>query len=158
MLRGVGGGVDVPVCFLSARTGYCCFRRARKKKNHPSIHAHTPPPLNSRTHSPHTKNNPKKQQQQIAEAYPDEFAARKADKLRYRYAGGGESYLDVVQRLEPVITELEREAECVCVVAHQAVLRAIYGVLCAVLCCVCCAFVLLFFFFSPLFAFFCARA
>ena len=39
----------------------------------------------------------------------------------------GESYLDVVQRLEPVVIEIERERECVCVVGHQAVLRALYG-------------------------------
>lgn len=39
----------------------------------------------------------------------------------------GESYLDVIQRLEPVIIEIERERECMCVVAHQAVLRALYG-------------------------------
>ena len=31
----------------------------------------------------------------------------------------GESYLDVIQRLEPVIIEMERERECVCVVGHQ---------------------------------------
>ena len=35
--------------------------------------------------------------------------------------------MDVVQRLEPVVIEIERERECVCVVAHQAILRAIYG-------------------------------
>ena len=67
---------------------------------------------------------------QVAEAYPGEFAARKADKLRYRYPRG-ESYLDVIQRLEPVITELEREAESVVVVGHQAVLRAVVGYLTA---------------------------
>jgi broad specificity phosphatase PhoE len=39
----------------------------------------------------------------------------------------GESYMDVIQRLEPVIIEIERERECVCVVAHQAILRALYG-------------------------------
>jgi 6-phosphofructo-2-kinase/fructose-2,6-biphosphatase len=39
----------------------------------------------------------------------------------------GESYMDVIQRLEPVIIEIERERECVVVVAHQAVLRALYG-------------------------------
>jgi broad specificity phosphatase PhoE len=31
----------------------------------------------------------------------------------------GESYLDVIQRLEPVIIEMEREREYVVVVAHQ---------------------------------------
>jgi broad specificity phosphatase PhoE len=35
--------------------------------------------------------------------------------------------MDVIQRLEPVIIEMERERECVLVVAHQAVLRAILG-------------------------------
>lgn len=39
----------------------------------------------------------------------------------------GESYLDVIQRLEPVIIEIEREREYVMVVGHQAVLRAIFG-------------------------------
>lgn len=57
---------------------------------------------------------------------PEEFAARKKDKLRYRYPEG-ESYLDVVQRLEPVIAEVEREREYVCIVSHQATLRVMYG-------------------------------
>lgn len=63
---------------------------------------------------------------QIEQTMPEEFAARKADKLGYRYPSG-ESYLDVIQRLEPVIIEIERERECVCVVAHQAILRCLYG-------------------------------
>lgn len=63
---------------------------------------------------------------QIEQTMPEEFAARKSDKLGYRYPSG-ESYLDVIQRLEPVIIEIERERECVCVVAHQAILRCLYG-------------------------------
>ncbi|MEW5299781.1 MAG: hypothetical protein WDW36_002760 [Sanguina aurantia] len=63
---------------------------------------------------------------EIEKRFPHEFAARRKDKLKYRYPSG-ESYLDVVQRLEPVIIEIEREKECVVVVAHQAVLRAILG-------------------------------
>jgi len=62
----------------------------------------------------------------IEQTMPEEFQARKADKLGYRYPSG-ESYLDVIQRLEPVIIEIERERECVCVVAHQAILRCLYG-------------------------------
>ncbi len=57
---------------------------------------------------------------------PDEWSARKADKLRYRYPRG-ESYLDVIQRLEPVIVEMERRREPVVVVAHQAVVRCLYA-------------------------------
>uniref|UniRef100_A0A7R9VHD7 6-phosphofructo-2-kinase domain-containing protein n=1 Tax=Chlamydomonas euryale TaxID=1486919 RepID=A0A7R9VHD7_9CHLO len=63
---------------------------------------------------------------EIEKRFPEEFEARAADKLRYRYPAG-ESYMDVIQRLEPVIIEMERERECVCVVAHQAVLRAVLG-------------------------------
>ncbi|KAG2451906.1 hypothetical protein HYH02_003681 [Chlamydomonas schloesseri] len=64
--------------------------------------------------------------EQIAQQYPDEFMARSKDKLRYRYPAG-ESYLDVIQRLEPVVIEMEREKECIVVVGHQAVLRAVLG-------------------------------
>ncbi|KAF8376774.1 hypothetical protein HHK36_031554 [Tetracentron sinense] len=52
--------------------------------------------------------------------------SRKKDKLRYRYPRG-ESYLDVIQRLEPVIIELERQRAPVVVISHQAVLRALYS-------------------------------
>lgn len=62
----------------------------------------------------------------IAEKFPDEYAARAADKLKYRYPHG-ESYLDVIQRLEPVLFELERQKSPVLVVSHQAVLRCIYA-------------------------------
>ncbi|KAI8473607.1 MAG: 6-phosphofructo-2-kinase-domain-containing protein [Monoraphidium minutum] len=67
---------------------------------------------------------------QIAERYPEEYAARKADKLRYRYPRG-ESYLDMIQRLEPVMLEMEREGESLVIVSHQAVLRVIFGYLTA---------------------------
>jgi broad specificity phosphatase PhoE/predicted kinase len=59
---------------------------------------------------------------------PEEFAARASDKLRYRYPRG-ESYADVIQRLEPVIVELEGLRRPILIVAHQAVLRALYGYL-----------------------------
>ena len=39
---------------------------------------------------------------------PEEFARRNADKFRYRYPRG-ESYEDLVARLEPVIMEMERQ-------------------------------------------------
>jgi broad specificity phosphatase PhoE len=63
---------------------------------------------------------------EIAEQLPTEFGARAADKFRYRYPRG-ESYQDVIQRLEPVIFELEREQAPVLVIGHQAVLRALYA-------------------------------
>jgi len=44
---------------------------------------------------------------EIEEQYPEEFELRKHDKLAYRYPRG-ESYLDVIARLEPIIIEMER--------------------------------------------------
>ncbi len=64
--------------------------------------------------------------QQIERQMPDEFLARARDKLRYRYPRG-ESYEDVIQRLEPVIIELERQERAVLLVGHNAVVRAIYA-------------------------------
>jgi len=61
--------------------------------------------------------------EEIAEKFPAEFAARDLNKLTYRYPGG-ESYQDIVARLEPVIIELERQGNVV-IVGHQAVLRCL---------------------------------
>ena len=61
--------------------------------------------------------------EEIRDKYPEEFAARDENKFHYRYPRG-ESYEDLVARLEPVIMELERQ-ENVIVVAHQAVLRCL---------------------------------
>jgi len=63
--------------------------------------------------------------EEIQEKYPEEFAARDQNKLAYRYPSG-ESYQDLVARLEPVMMELERQGN-VLLVAHQAVLRCIMG-------------------------------
>ncbi|MCA9570786.1 MAG: histidine phosphatase family protein [Myxococcales bacterium] len=62
---------------------------------------------------------------EIAAERPEEFQARAADKFRYRYPRG-ESYQDLIARLEPVVLELERMRSPVLVVGHQAVLRAMY--------------------------------
>ncbi|KAL8150920.1 hypothetical protein V2J09_020728 [Rumex salicifolius] len=64
--------------------------------------------------------------EEIKKNMPDEHESRENDKLRYRYPRG-ESYLDVIQRLEPVIIELERQRAPVVVVSHQAVLRSLYA-------------------------------
>ena len=42
-------------------------------------------------------------------------------------AVGGESYLDVIERIRPVIIELERQRRSVLVVCHLAVLRCIHA-------------------------------
>jgi broad specificity phosphatase PhoE/predicted kinase len=63
---------------------------------------------------------------EIRAGRPEEWEARKRDKLRYRYPRG-ESYEDVIQRVDRVIIELERYRTPVLVVAHRAVLRALYA-------------------------------
>ncbi|EDV25346.1 uncharacterized protein TRIADDRAFT_24566, partial [Trichoplax adhaerens] len=60
---------------------------------------------------------------EIEERYPRDFALRDEDKYHYRYPRG-ESYEDLVNRLEPVIMELER-ANNVLVVCHQGVMRCL---------------------------------
>lgn len=62
---------------------------------------------------------------EIAEKFPDDFKARDNNKFEYRYPGG-ESYRDVITRLEPIIMALENQ-ENVLVITHQAVLRCIYA-------------------------------
>jgi broad specificity phosphatase PhoE len=64
--------------------------------------------------------------EQIKVKFPTEYRAREQDKLRYRYPRG-ESYFDVITRLEPIIFELERNEKPLLIVAHQAVLRCLYA-------------------------------
>lgn len=61
--------------------------------------------------------------EEIQENFPEEFAMRDQEKYRYRYPKG-ESYEDLVHRLEPVIMELERQ-ENVLVICHQAIMRCL---------------------------------
>ncbi|XP_069621413.1 6-phosphofructo-2-kinase/fructose-2,6-bisphosphatase 3 isoform X1 [Ranitomeya imitator] len=61
--------------------------------------------------------------EEIKEQFPEEYALRAQDKYHYRYPSG-ESYQDLVQRLEPVIMELERQGN-VLVICHQAIMRCL---------------------------------
>lgn len=61
--------------------------------------------------------------EEIQERFPQEFAWRDQDKLKYRYPHG-ESYLDLLQRVDGVVQALLLNTE-VLVVSHQAVLRCI---------------------------------
>lgn len=63
--------------------------------------------------------------EEIEARYPEDYENRDEDKFNYRYQGG-ESYRDVVIRLEPVIMELERQ-ENILIVCHQAVIRCLYA-------------------------------
>mmetsp|Transcript_63069 Transcript_63069/g.73785 ORF Transcript_63069/g.73785 Transcript_63069/m.73785 type:complete len:525 (-) Transcript_63069:249-1823(-) len=63
---------------------------------------------------------------EIEEQFPDEFARRQKDKLSYRYPRG-ESYMDVILRLEPLAHELERIREPILIIAHQGIHRILYA-------------------------------
>lgn len=64
--------------------------------------------------------------EQVKVRFPLEYKARVQDKLRYRYPRG-ESYFDVITRLESIIFEIERNEGPLLIVAHQAVLRCLYA-------------------------------
>ncbi|QQR92003.1 MAG: 6-phosphofructo-2-kinase/fructose-2,6-bisphosphatase [Myxococcales bacterium] len=58
----------------------------------------------------------------------EEYRARQAEKFVYRYPNG-ESYFDLVERLEPMIPELERVRRPLIIISHQAVSRVLYAYL-----------------------------
>ncbi len=66
--------------------------------------------------------------QEIREKMPDQYQARSTDKLRYRYPRG-ESYLDLIARLDAIVLDIERRKGPMLIIGHQAVLRALYGYL-----------------------------
>ncbi|CAM9747126.1 unnamed protein product [Ascophyllum nodosum] len=66
------------------------------------------------------------------EQYPEMWEQREQDKLAFRFPGaGGESYQDVIQRVQPIIVELERQASLcprsLVVVCHLAVQRCLFA-------------------------------
>lgn len=62
----------------------------------------------------------------IKNNFPKEYDERKKDKLNYRYPRG-ESYMDIIKRIEPMIYEIERSQNPLIIVGHQAMLRCLYG-------------------------------
>ncbi|KAK9330397.1 6-phosphofructo-2-kinase-domain-containing protein [Lipomyces starkeyi] len=64
--------------------------------------------------------------EEIRQKFPKEYEARVHDKIGYRYPGvGGESYLDVINRLRPVIVEVERMQDHVLLIGHRVVARVL---------------------------------
>ncbi|KAM9907139.1 hypothetical protein OXX69_006542, partial [Metschnikowia pulcherrima] len=63
---------------------------------------------------------------EIRRRNPKEYESRIKNKLSYRYPGvGGESYLDVLVRLRPLINEIERTTDHLLIVSHRVVLRVL---------------------------------
>lgn len=65
-------------------------------------------------------------EEEIRERAPDVIAARKRDKLGFRYPRG-ESYYDIIARLDSVMKHLERVRNPLLLISHQAVLRMVMG-------------------------------
>lgn len=56
--------------------------------------------------------------------YPSEFQSRLNNKINYRYPGAsGESYLDVINRIKPIINEIERTSENLVIISHRVIIR-----------------------------------
>jgi broad specificity phosphatase PhoE len=65
---------------------------------------------------------------QIEREMPNEFAERQKDKFNYRYPRG-ESYKDIVFRIEPLILEMEAQIDSLLLLTHQAITRVFYAYL-----------------------------
>ncbi|EPS41866.1 hypothetical protein H072_4187 [Dactylellina haptotyla CBS 200.50] len=67
---------------------------------------------------------------EIRKLYPEELEKHGEDPYHHRYPRS-ESYHDLAVRLEPIILELEREHNDLVIIAHESVLRVLYGYLMA---------------------------
>ena len=64
--------------------------------------------------------------EEIKTKYVKEYELRRTNKLQYRYPGpGGESYLDVINRLRKVILEVERMTDHVLIIGHRSIIRVL---------------------------------
>jgi 6-phosphofructo-2-kinase len=64
--------------------------------------------------------------EQIKTEHHEQYELRKKDKLHYRYPGpGGEGYLDIINRLQKVIIEVERMTDHVLLVGHRSITRVL---------------------------------
>ncbi|RHY63298.1 hypothetical protein DYB34_010061, partial [Aphanomyces astaci] len=66
--------------------------------------------------------------EELEAEFPQHVKARRTDKLYYRYPGaGGESYMDLIFRLRPLVIEFERKKRDCLVICSESVLRCLMG-------------------------------
>jgi 6-phosphofructo-2-kinase len=64
--------------------------------------------------------------EKIRTEHKEQYELRKRDKLHYRYPGpGGEGYLDIINRLQKVIIEVERMTDHILLVGHRSITRVL---------------------------------
>jgi broad specificity phosphatase PhoE/predicted kinase len=64
--------------------------------------------------------------EEIERNHPNEYEELMKDPLRYRFPRG-ESYMDLIHRIEPMIYELERRKGPIIIIAHLGIIRCLYG-------------------------------
>jgi len=62
---------------------------------------------------------------QIQTNFPDMYKKWKTDTFHFRYPEG-ESFADLVHRLDPFILQLERLVDPILVIAHETVIKILY--------------------------------
>lgn len=67
---------------------------------------------------------------EISEKYPEEYKEHSKNPYHHRYTRA-ESYHDLAVRMEPLIMEIERTKGDLVIIAHESVLRVLYGYLMA---------------------------
>lgn len=138
------GGPDIPLKMLTIWT-------STRKRTIETGHVLEEKGYRVRQRSQLSQLNPgvceKKSEKRIRLEYPDEVAKHEADPYHHRYpraevsdllyyksllyANFFQSYHDLAVRLEPIILELEREQNDLLIIAHESVLRVLYGYLMA---------------------------
>jgi 6-phosphofructo-2-kinase/fructose-2,6-biphosphatase 2 len=64
--------------------------------------------------------------EEIERNFPQEYDEMKKDPLHFRFPRG-ESYMDLIHRVEPMIYELERKKGPIIIIAHHGIIRCLYG-------------------------------
>lgn len=67
---------------------------------------------------------------EIAERFPEDYAEHTLNPYHHRYPRA-ESYHDLAVRMEPLIMEIERTRGDLVIIAHESILRVLYGYLMA---------------------------